>query len=688
MAHGRPAKRRRLTPPLDDGVVSETIDASDLFARAADWDLEQDYERRTRHKKVRESTKLPIKTAEGRIQRVEEKANSVDESDNSFLGSGSEGEEDLETTTTTVTAPPDDAKTVPQLPLKQQLLAAKEEIAQIAELLNEDPEEHAGSFKQLAQVGGPGTPLAIQKLVLAAQAAVYKDVIPDYRIRSYKDEDLGSKVSKEVRRTRQYERALVTGYQGYVKHLHSLAKSKSENDEQSSLRSVAINCVCTLLLSVPHFNFRTELLNVMVHELASRHATADFARCIQTLEAFFAADDDGAPSLEAVSLLTKMMKAKSYRVREEVLNTFFHLRLLSELSARSSSTHRENVDGVSKMHGRRVKKEKWEHRSKNERKFDRERKAVEKDMRQADALVTHEDREKMQSETLKLVFATYFRILKARIPDLMGAVLEGLAKSAHLINQDFFGDILEALKDIINHAEAAGNGDSDDDAQEERGQHDERRSIRNRTRESLLSTQTAFTLLSGQEASKSASALHLDLSFFTSHVYRSLYALALDPDIEPGPQTLHLSDPHSAAQAPRQEISKKVNVSTPVLLLTRVLMSILLTPSQPPPTLAAASFFKRLLTLCLQLPEKSTLAVLHLMTKFAEKHGRKIEPLWYSDERKGDGVYRGDSETVEGTNVLAVGSGVWELELLRHHYCPKVRDQVKVIDNIMAGLAG
>ena len=80
---------------------------------------------------------------------------------------------------------------------------------------------------------------------------------------------------------------------------------------------------------------------------------------------------------------------------------------------------------------------------------------MEKDFKEADAVVSHEDREKVQSETLKMVFVTYFRILKIRSPHLTGAVLEGLAKYAHLINQDFFGDLLEALKDIISQANSS-----------------------------------------------------------------------------------------------------------------------------------------------------------------------------------------------------------------------------------------
>ncbi|KAJ4512899.1 hypothetical protein HRR83_005241 [Exophiala dermatitidis] len=686
MPHGRPAKRRRVTPPIDDDKPSETIKSSELFARAADWDLEQEYEQRARNKKQKESNRLPIKTAEGRLERVQEAthAKSQDEDDSdSFLGSGSENEED-----DAADSPPTETEPVPQIPVKQQILSAKEEIARLAGHLNEDPEEHAGAFKKLAQIGGPGSPVAVQKLSLAAQAAVYKDVIPGYRIRAYKDEDLGSKVSKDVRRTRQYEHSLVTGYQSYVKRLASLAKAKKSDPDASALRSVAISCVCTLLLSVPHFNFRTELLNVLVHELASREATPDFVKCIETLEKFFEQDDDGAPSLEAVSLLSKMMKAKDYRTREEVLNTFFHLRLLSELAPTSNQS--EKPGDISKLHGKKVKKEKFEHRSKKERKLARERKAVEKDMREASALVNYEEREKMQSETLKIVFVVYFRILKARVPELMGAVLEGLAKYAHLINQDFFGDILEALKDIISQADAASKGELELDLDDETAQQElDGETVRNRTRESLLATQTAFTLLSGQDVSKAASSLHLDLSFFTSHTYRSLYPLALDADIELGPKSLRLADPHITATEQRQQTSStnnRVNISTPILLLTRVLSSILLTPSQPPTTLATASFFKRLLTVSLQLPEKSALVVLNLLAKIADKHGRKIEALWYSDERKGDGVFRGESETIEGTNVLATGSGVWEMELLRKHFCPKVKEQVAAIDKIIASL--
>lgn len=664
MPHGRPAKRRRLSPPIDDSAVSKTIQASDLFHNAADWELEDKYQQRSKNKSRSDVTRLPTINADGVIERAKDLAVAAEETD-SFLGSGSEDES--EDTPPTDVAEEED---VPKIPLPLQVRAAKEEIARIAALINEDPEEHAGSFKKLAQIGHSKAPSVIQKLALAAQVAVYKDVIPGYRIRAYNTEDVGMKISKEVRQTRQFEQALVSGYQGYIKDLNLHAKPRSKGADQGDLRSLAINCACALLLAVPHFNFRTELLKIIVRELSSRKASPEYNKCIETMEAFFEADEDGAPSLEAVTLLTKMMKEQDYYVRQDVLNTFLKLRLLLELSVRSSSTKADRPDDLSKMRGKKVKKGQWEHRSKKEKKIARDRKAVEKEYKEADATVSHEERDKVQSETLKLVFVCYFRILKAKIPELTGAVLEGLAKYAHLINQDFFGDILEALKDIVGQAEALLHGD---DEIIEENTDDDSKNLRDRTRETLLSTQTAFTLLSGQDVSKSASALHLDLSFFTAHIYRSLYPLAMDCDIEYGPKSMRLPDPNDQSQR-RQN---KVNISTPALLLTRVLTSILLTPSQPPPTITAATFYKRLLSSVLQTPERSTIALLNLMNRLAEKHGKKVEALWYSDERKGDGVFDGASESIEGSNVQAVGSGVWEHTLLSKHYCPRVREEVK-----------
>lgn len=681
--------------PPGDKEAAASRDA-ELYSGADEWDAEQDYERRPRkaNKKDNERTRLPIKTSDGFVQAVNEPEDAGAETD-SFLGTdddemedgSGEGEESEEE---------EAEEKKPKIPVKVQIMQAKEVLARIATLINEDPEEHIALFKTMADmVDKPDSPVTVKKLALAAQAAVYKDVIPGYRIRPLTEEDMQGKHSKEVRKLRNFEQSLVSGYKNYVQKLATLAKPGRFNAATDpGLKSLAINCACTMLQAVPHFNFRSELVKILVNRLARKQVDADFVKCRETMEDIFAKDNDGVVSLEAVRMMSKMMKARDFHINESVLDIFLHLRLLGEFNRKASRDRvdRDEPEEETTVNGKK-QKQKREFRTKRERKIMKERKVVEKDMKVADALVSHEERDKNQAETLKLVFGVYFRILKQRIPNLMGPVLEGLAKYAHLINQDFFGDLLEAMKDLIGHAERdeldqAGEDVSEDEEDEE----EERRDVsettkRDARRETLLCTITAFALLQGQDASKAASTLHLDLSFFIKHLYRSLYALSINPDVEYNPDTsLRLPDPNAGQDhsASRYKPKNKVNFQTPMVLLLRCLQSALISRAHgTPPPVRLATFAKRLMTTSLQLPEKSAIATLSLMNQVSKHHARRISPLWHSDERKGDGVFNPYATDIEATNVYA--GSVWEGELLRQHYCPQVRESVLDIEKMMTG---
>ncbi|KAK0125746.1 hypothetical protein ONS95_007380 [Cadophora gregata] len=671
MARVPAVKRRKLTPPPTDGEDSSpsTLDnasePSAFFKQASSWNLEQDYETRPRKgkKKDKENTRLPIKTSDGQVQELEvvEEPDHV-ESDMEWLGAEESEEEPVEQK--------------PTVPMRQQILEAQEEMARIALMVTqEDPEEHVGAFKALSQFGQSHN-TTIKKLALRVQLAVYKDVIPGYRIRPLSEEDMETKVSKEVRKLRAYEQALVGGYQGYIRELSKLSQSgrsgRSGGSKESgpSLGSVAISCACTLLTEVPHFNFRGDLLKILVKKLSTRMMDEDFVKCRETIESLFKNDEDGTPSLDAVSILTRMMKERSYRVDEGVLNTFLHLRLLTEFSWRASTNH---IDKPENKFERKIK-EKRVFRTKKERKMMKERKIVEKEMEQADATVSHEDRDRMQSETLKLVFVTYLRILKLRSPHLMGAVLEGLARYAHLINQDLFGDLLEALKDLIGHAETGDDVEEDpEDIETER----------NLTREALLCIITAFALLEGQDAAKAQATLSLDLSFFITHLYRTLHALSLNPDIELSAKSLHLPDPNMPTWTHSEN---KVNIQTTTVLLLRSLSSIL-TPAlaaRAVPPLRIAAFTKQLATTSLHLPEKSCIAITTFLGKVTKIQEKKVASLWNTEERRGDGVFDALTGEVEGSNPYA--ATIWEGELLRKHFSPNVRDGVKVMEKNVLGL--
>lgn len=689
-------KRRRISPPdppENDSSPSTLVsspnwpESSRFFSNAAQWNLEQDYEQLPRKQKNREkeSARLPIKTPDGRVERLQV----VEKEDNQ--GSGPDSRHDDESAEEAQVAIEVDEKKEPPVSIRQQILEAKEELARLAGLMNENPEENASAFRAMGEIARSANS-TIKNLALVTQLAVFKDVIPGYRIRPISKTDMAEKLSKEVRRLRAFEHALVGSYQTYVKELKKSARYSIGDGfkGQPTSGDVAISCACALLLAVPHFNFRGDLIEILANKISARKIDANFHRCIKAIVTLFRDDEDGTASLDVVLVLTRMIKARNYHVDESVLNTFLHLRLLSEFSSKASRTK------VDKPSGGKPVKSKKEFRTKKQRKQLKELKAVEKDFEVADAIVGHEQRDKMQAEMLKLVFVTYFRILKSRSPALMGAVLEGLAKYAHLINQDFFGDLLEALKDLINSAESALAPNPNDEVEEETADIREEQgeatpsSLTSPTassiRSSLLCINTAFALLAGQDAAKSAQSLNLDLTFFTTHLYKTLHTLSLYPDLELSsnqsrrPQ-LRLPDPHSeiSSHPSPPSLSDHTNVNlqtTPALLLTA--LNYILTPRSTPP-LRVAAFTKQLLTTSLNLPEKSSAAVLALVEKVLKTHGRKLSGLWNTEERKGDGVFdpwRGD---VEGSNPFA--ATVWEGELLRLHFSPRVRDGVGGLEN-------
>lgn len=90
----------------------------------------------------------------------------------------------------------------------------------------------------------------------------------------------------------------------------------------------------------------------------------------------------------------------------------------------------------------------------------------------------------------------YFRILKSpgRTP-LLPAALVGISKFAHLVNIDFFKDLLATLRTLILRNDSEGG---EEDVEDESIAIDELEVIRHR----LMCIVTAFELLTGQGTSK------------------------------------------------------------------------------------------------------------------------------------------------------------------------------------------
>lgn len=264
-------------------------------------------------------------------------------------------------------------------------------------------------------------------------------------------------------------------------------------------------------------------------------------------------------------------------------------------------------------------------------------------MEEAQATINTEVRERLQGDTLKLVFTTYFKILKEHNSSIIGSALEGLARFATLINVDFFGDLLEILKEVMAH-----------EASEK---------IEMNTRDILLCIVTAFTLLSGQASTKET--MSLDLSKFLSRLYQILLPWSLNPDVELSVQAGCLQN--DAVE--HQLMKSKVNVATETEMVLRTLDAVFF-KHRTQGVNRLAPFVKRLSSIMLHLPEKSSVAILELNKRLLTRYG-KLHALWSTDESAGDGSYDGYTDNYELSNPVT--TSIWEMSLLRKHFSPKVK---------------
>ncbi|KAJ6596856.1 nucleolar complex-associated protein-domain-containing protein [Mycena vulgaris] len=593
--------------------------------------------------------RLPIKLADGRIQKTGAKLKQLSTSEDTEEESEDEDVPEAprreDVSTGARFGRPAVVDVIGNKSRAARIQGAKDQIAGICQDIVSDPENSLGLLRRLhtfslAEISTPTHPdpvandLIIRKLAILSQLAVFKDIIPGYRIRALTEKEKTEKVSQMVSRTRDWEQGLVVVYQTYLRALEAELKARSE------LADIALSTMCTLVTELTHFNFRVNVMSCIVARLSKKSWDKSSDQCLGAIIKVFRADLTGTASLEIVRLMNRMVKEKRFNIHPTVLSCLLHLRLKTELGVRASESHTDKPDPVKRSSygkdaSRRAKGKPTAqpHLSKKARKALKEKKEIDREFREAEAEVDKEERAVTHTETLKLLFVLYFSIIKNPRPTpLLSAALQGISKFAHLVNIDFFKDLLKVLKELIAR-------EADDD--EEVDEADASKVVQLR----LQCIVTAFELLSGQ-----GEALNIDLSDFISR----LYALILP---------LSLADPGTG----------------PADMLFRAL-DIVFSPrtfGAAAPPWRAAAFAKRLLTAALHWPPAAALRALDFVGGLLAKDV-KLAALLSTEERALDGAYRADVDDPQLCNPF--GTCFWELVALGgQHWDPRVRAEAQKV---------
>ena len=297
-------------------------------------------------------------------------------------------------------------------------------------------------MKQLLQIASYGGDEYTSQLGILSLLAIYRDILPSYRIRLPSEAEMAVKVSLETKRLWDYERALLTNYQQYLKLLENIWKKggNKKSATASTLTVTCMLCMCELIKSAFHFNFRSNLLSMIMRQINNGQCKEVSNACCAAVEHIFKNDAQGEIALEATRLLAKAIRDRGFKVRAPVLRTFLSLPL---------RVHTDEAEAAKLATAAK------------KRKRDKDLKEIDKELQEGEATVDKILLARCQSDTLQTVTLTYFRILKSdnlktsdHMKEILPTCLEGLAKFAHLINIDTVMDLLGVLKELLKDIDA------------------------------------------------------------------------------------------------------------------------------------------------------------------------------------------------------------------------------------------
>ncbi|MBN3304397.1 NOC3L protein, partial [Amia calva] len=498
---------------------------------------------------------------------------------------------------------------------RNKLEERKGRIAELGSAILSDPVNNIKKVKELRSMlmeSDPHVAVTVRKLVMISLMEVFKDIVPSYRIRPLTEAEKGTKVKKETQQMREFEEGLVSQYKFYLENVEQTIKDwkqmKKKKSDTVSLKSykglaeVAVKCVCELLVALPHFNFHNNIIVVVVPLMNDNSKTVS-QMCCEAVRKMLKQDKVGQASLGMVRVISGVVKSRNYDVKPEVLKALLCLRI-KEVEVK------RDVEDVAPKKKFMTFKEKRKNLSRMQRKWKKAEEKLEKELLEAEASESKDKKIKLHTETLNIVFLIYFRILKkAQKSVLLPTVLEGLAKFAHLINVEFFDDLLMVLHGLIE------SGDLN-------------------YRESLHCVQTAFNILSGQ-----GDVLNIDPLKFYTHLYKTLFRL------------------HAGS-------------TNEDMLIVLQCLDTMLTKRRKQVTLQRAlAFIKRLTTASMHTLPNSTIGI--LASNRVLMHTFPKSDILLDNESQGSGIYMPELDEPEYCNPQ--NTALWELHTLQRHYHPTVR---------------
>ncbi|KAJ6232869.1 nucleolar complex protein [Anaeramoeba flamelloides] len=555
--------------------------------------------------------------------------------------------------------------------LYKKIQEKKENISRISLLIIENPEKSINLVKKLFEYCSDEYK-TIQQLSLLSLTRIYIDILPGYRIRKKTSKEKSVRLSKDVYKLNKFEEKLITYYEKFIEFLLTKAGIKKSNNNNNNNNNnnkkkekekekddkekrafgkfyfLCIKSLCIIVESKPNFNFSEAICCSLVEKLSQKKSKTS-PLIFSTLIKVLSNDTEGTLSVKIVRKICQVLKTKNFAVNPLMLRTLLHINIDPErLKLLESLKNKQSIT----LDPKRIRKRNDKMKRKLPRNMKIKKKhqeGIKKDLEEAEAVHNQKARAHKDLDILNAMFLTFFRILK-RAPQskLLSITLEALAKFSHLINLDFFEDILAVMNDIITEQKVD-------------------------LVKSLFCIITSIKIIRRQET-----ILNTDLKEFSDKVYSHLIDLS-DIVIQKSYEKKHeklLSSFNQNKQMNKSYLINNSKTESLLPLITECVELMFLNSKQLSIT-RVAGYIKKLSICTLHVDEGYAIALLTLIRKVIEKYPKTLQLLDF--ETTSSGIFSLQVKSPEYSNPFS--TSLWELSSLRNHFSQPVIDCSQIIAN-------
>lgn len=314
---------------------------------------------------------------------------------------------------------------------QQEIERQKYRIGIICSGILEKPEDKMRNFNALYELMNEVNPetgipnlLAVRKLAMISVTEIFKDILPEYRVGQV-DTKMQT-VRKATLERVTFENALLQQFKKFLQKLEHLTaqvnkRGGHKTPQSIKMASVAVQCMCDLLISHPYFNYVQNIAQLLVYMLNCNYGTMRVAvnQCFRTL---FSNDKKLDMTLFIVRRINHLIKSKQNNVHVECITCMMGLKIKhvnldaekeNELKQKKLESHRQRLLSLSKKERKRRKK----------------LTEVNKELEETRAEENKQTKHHKLTEIIKMVFTIYFRVLKNDPTSrVLSAILEGLAE--------------------------------------------------------------------------------------------------------------------------------------------------------------------------------------------------------------------------------------------------------------------